>query len=112
MTVKSSMWNPKQSGQKLEAKKHRTEWCAAASKCRCTTCGIRRESGCETCENAVEVVKGPRWLVKDSNHKLKRWEQGAFGRARHGAKSGSSMARLCSGAESVRVMRGPVWDRC
>ena len=30
--------------KKVEPKKHRTEWCAAASKYRCARCGIRRRS--------------------------------------------------------------------
>ena len=62
-----------------EARKHRTEWCAAANKFQCTRCGrsgvsVKVQGKCE----------GQKWLREDSKHKL----GSTFGRARQGKASG------------------------
>ena len=38
-------------GQKKEAQKHRTEWCAVASKDSCMKSGMRSEDAREECED-------------------------------------------------------------
>ena len=60
--------------QKGEARKHRTEWCAAAIKYRCLRCGrsstnLKIQGKCE----------GPKWLQEDSKHKLGRWGKSHLG---------------------------------
>ena len=60
--------------------KHRTECCVAANTDRCMTWG--RSSNFQM----PEKCEGPRWLGENSKHKLGRWEQIAFGRARLGEK--------------------------
>ena len=68
--------------RQVEAKNHRTEGRAAASKDRCMRCGrsSNKMKMPRTCE-------GPRGLEKDFQHKLKCGKS-AFGRARHGKNSG------------------------
>ena len=56
----------------VEAKKHRTEWRAAASKYRCVRCNKMKMAG--TCE-------GPRWLGKASKHEADDMGPSACGRA-------------------------------
>ena len=56
--------------------KHRTEWCAAASKYRCMKCG--------RCSKAN--VLGSKCLSKN----LGRWEKATYGRARCGKKNGQA----------------------
>ena len=51
--------------QKMEAKRHRTEWCAAGSNYRCMRCG---RSGKKM--NMPGACEDPRWLGTDFNCKL------------------------------------------
>ena len=53
---------------KVEAKKHRTEWCVAASKYRCMRC-VRNSKKMKM----PGICEGPEWLGEDFNHKLEIW---------------------------------------
>ena len=71
-TVKKFLWpKPKERwvfvDKKAEATKHRTEWCAAASKDRCMRCGRISEQ-----MNMRRTREGSRWLGMDLNHKFGR----------------------------------------
>ena len=89
----------------VEARKHRTEWCAAAIKCRCLTCGrsstnLKIQGKCE----------GPKLLQEDSKHNLGRWSKSHLGghdMVRRVDRNGETQIL---GAESVRVMRGKDCD--
>ena len=89
----------------MQAKKHRTKWCAAASKYRCTRCGRSRIK-----MKMREKCEDPRRLVKDSKHKLKRW-----GKARLGGhdmlRRVDHMERPSCGAESVRATHVAAWSQ-
>ena len=61
--------------QKVEAKKHRMEWCAAASKSCCMRYARSRDK-----LKMTGKCEGPRWLAGRSKHKLKiqgngTWEE-------------------------------------
>ena len=71
-------------GQKMEAKKHRMEWC----------CGHEQIPWYEMWKNSkhkrmLGKCEGARWTGKEFNHRLKILEKCAFGKARHGKQSGS-----------------------
>ena len=106
---KSSSRNQKQScflwTKKVEAKSHRTEWCAAANKYRCMKYGrsSKKMKMQGTCE-------GPRWLGNNSNHKLNGKGTAHLGDTTW-CEDRLQMAMLKCGAESVRVARGVVWKR-
>ena len=89
----------------LEAKKHRAELYAAASKYRCVRCG--RSSKYMTTHGKPE---GPRWLREHSQHKLKSWREKHFGGRdvmRRGDRSGYAGCRAnpkwMNRCESVRM---------
>ena len=88
----------------VEARKHRTEWCAAAIKCRCLRCGrsstnLKIQWKCE----------GPKLLARRFQTQSGKMEQITSGRARHGEKSGSKWrgsnfgCRKCSGYARQRL---------
>ena len=54
--------------------KHRAEWCAATSRCRCMRCGRNN-----TLLKTPGKCGSPGWLEKDFNHKLKRWGKAHLG---------------------------------
>ena len=59
----------------LEAKRHRTEWCAAGSNYRCMRCGRSSKK-----MNMPGACEDPRWLGTDFNCKLiKRYENTHLG---------------------------------
>ena len=79
--VKNSNPSQKRTGRfwtkkRWRAETHRTEWCAAARKYRRKRCG-----GSGTQISMPGTCEGPRWLGKDSKRRLKRWSEGACGRA-------------------------------
>ena len=80
---------------KVVAEKHRTEWCAAASKYR----RIRSSNNIEM----PGKYDSPRWMEKEFNHKLKLCGKAHFGRARHG--------ETCSGCAWCRA-EPKLMNRC
>ena len=60
--------------KKGEARKHRTDWCAAANRYRCVRCGrsskhLKIQGKCGQ----------PKWMREDSKHKLVRWGKSHLG---------------------------------
>ena len=85
--------------EKGKAKKHRTEWCAAAIKYRCLRCGrssnnLKMQGTCGR----------PTWLREVSKHKLGRWVKTLLGGEKSGSKwRGFNLAQKVFGLYAAKT---------